>query len=161
MLEVQPGRSTFPAEVRRLARWLREPDVGVALDPEWRLAPGQLPRGGTGSVSAAEVNDVSRELADIVDRYGLPEKLLVLHDFTGRMVRDRTQVVQRPEVATVLDVDAIGDRRSKTERYRALAALFSPFSFFGIKLFYREDRGLMAPSTVLALQPRPDVVIYE
>src|SRR5439155_23010753 len=95
VLEIQPGRSTFPAEVRRLARWLREPDVGVALDPEWRLAPGQVPRGGTGSVSAAEVNDVSRELADIVDRYGLPEKLLVLHDFTGRMVRDRTQVVQR------------------------------------------------------------------
>jgi hypothetical protein len=161
VLEIQPGRSTFPAEVRRLARWLREPDVGVALDPEWRLGPRQVPRAGVGSVGAAEVNQVSRQLAEIVDRYGLPEKLLVLHDFTGHMVRHSEQIAQRPEVATVVDVDAIGDRRSKAARYRAIASLFSPFSYFGIKLFYGEDRGLMAPSSVLALQPRPDVVIYE
>jgi len=160
VLEIQPGRSTFPAEVRRLARWLREPDVGVALDPEWRLGPRQVPRAGAGSVGAEEVNAVSRELARIVDRHSLPEKLLVLHDFTGHMVRDASQIVERPEVATVVDVDAIGDRRSKAARYRAIAALFSPFAYFGIKLFYDKDHGLMAPSSVLALQPRPDVVIY-
>jgi hypothetical protein len=161
LLQIQPGRSTFPAEVRRLGRWLRQPDVGVALDPEWRLAPGQVPGRGTGSVGAAEVNAVSREMAAIVDRYALPEKLLVLYDFTGRMVRDRPQIVQRPQVATVVNVDAIGDRHAKAARYRAIAALFSPFSSFGIKLFYQEDRGLMAPASVLALQPRPDVVTYE
>jgi hypothetical protein len=161
VLEIQPGRSTFPAEVQRLARWLKEPDVGVALDPEWRLGPRQVPRGSVGSVGAPEVNAVSRGRAQIVDRYSLPEKLLVLHDFTGHMVRDASQIVERPQVAAVVDVDAIGDRRSKAARYRAIASLFSPFSYFGIKLFYGEDRGLMAPSSVLALQPRPDVVIYE
>jgi hypothetical protein len=160
VLEIQPGRSSFLTEVRRLGRWLHEPDVGVALDPEWRLRPGQAPRRGPGSVAAAEVNAVSRHLAAVVDRYGLPEKLLVLHDFTGKMVRDRAQLVQRPGVALVVDVDAIGDRTSKAAKYRAIAGLFSPFHN-GIKLFYREDRGLMAPSTVMALQPPPDVVIYE
>src|SRR5438045_643102 len=39
VLDVQPGRSDFPAEVARLEPWLRKPDVGLALDPEWRIGP--------------------------------------------------------------------------------------------------------------------------
>jgi hypothetical protein len=38
-----PGRSNFPKEVARLRKWLREPDVGLALDPEWRVQAGQVP----------------------------------------------------------------------------------------------------------------------
>jgi hypothetical protein len=31
----------------------------------------------------------------------------------------------------------------------------------GFKLFYKEDTNTMTPAEVLALRPRPDVVIYE
>jgi hypothetical protein len=41
ILDIQPGRSDFFTETRRLARWLREPDVGLALDPEWHVRPGR------------------------------------------------------------------------------------------------------------------------
>jgi len=34
-------------------------------------------------------------------------------------------------------------------------------SHTGFKLFYREDTGLMEPAAVLALRPRPEVVVYE
>src|SRR4051794_27199544 len=52
ILDVQPGRSDFFTETKRLRKWLKEPDVGLALDPEWRMAPGQVPgqvigRGGS------------------------------------------------------------------------------------------------------------------
>jgi hypothetical protein len=40
VLDIQPGRSDFFTEVTRLRRWLRLPDVGLALDPEWRC-PGR------------------------------------------------------------------------------------------------------------------------
>ena len=44
MLDIQPGRSDFFTETTRLERWLREPDVGLALDPEWRVtAPARCP----------------------------------------------------------------------------------------------------------------------
>ena len=43
LLDIQPGRSDFFTETKRLERWLREPDVGLALDPEWRMQPGQVP----------------------------------------------------------------------------------------------------------------------
>ena len=38
VLDIQPGRSDFFTETTRLRRWLREPDVGLALDPEWHVA---------------------------------------------------------------------------------------------------------------------------
>ena len=40
---IEPGRGDFYAETRRLLKWLKEPDVGLALDPEWRVTEGQVP----------------------------------------------------------------------------------------------------------------------
>src|ERR671929_20630 len=60
------GRSPFMREVRSYARWLREPDVGLALDPEWSMAPGQVPGTVIGSTDAAIVNRVQAYLAQIV-----------------------------------------------------------------------------------------------
>ncbi len=48
LLNIQPGLSEFLPEVRAYERWLREPDVGVALDPEWAVEPGQVPGRRTG-----------------------------------------------------------------------------------------------------------------
>ena len=43
ILDVQPGYADFMTEVRRLEPWLREPDVGLALDPEWHVSPPDVP----------------------------------------------------------------------------------------------------------------------
>jgi hypothetical protein len=43
VLDIQPGRGDFLTEVRRYERFLREPDVGLALDAEWSMRAGQVP----------------------------------------------------------------------------------------------------------------------
>ncbi len=43
ILDIQPGRSDFFTETKRLRKWLKEPDVGLALDPEWRMGPARSP----------------------------------------------------------------------------------------------------------------------
>jgi len=43
LLNIQPRRATFLDEVKAFGKYLREPDVGVALDPEWAMSPGQVP----------------------------------------------------------------------------------------------------------------------
>src|SRR5215217_9064818 len=45
LLNLQPGRSEFITEAKAFHKWLREPDVGVALDPEWAMDHGQRPGG--------------------------------------------------------------------------------------------------------------------
>lgn len=160
VLDVQPGRGDFLSEARRLERWLRQPDVGLALDPEWHVGPGEVPGQVIGSVNAAEVNAVSAYLAGLVNRHDLPEKLLVVHQFTEDMVSDRSALRRRPGIALTMNADGFGDRADKVAKYTQLRRL-TPALPRGFKLFYEEDENLMAPDNVLSLRPPPDLVVYE
>ncbi|HEX2127134.1 MAG TPA: hypothetical protein VHF45_11320 [Thermoleophilaceae bacterium] len=160
LLDIQPGRAGFLEEMRALEPFLREPDVGLALDPEWHVGPGQVPGRVLGSVDAGVVNAVSARLERIVRERRLPEKLLVVHQFTRNMVRDRERLVRRAGVPIVLDVDGFGTRAQKVAKYRELTRGVRGFAA-GLKLFYREDVGLMTPREVLRLRPQPQLVIYE
>ena len=158
LLDIQPGRSDFLTEAQGFERWLREPDVSLALDPEWRMEPEEIPGQTIGSVDAGEVNEVSAYLSGIVREERLPEKLLAVHRFTEDMV-ERPEVLERPPgVVLTLNVDGFGTKEQKLAKYRVLV----PRRFrAGFKLFYSEDTGLMTPREVLALRPEPDLVVYE
>ncbi|MDQ5833675.1 MAG: hypothetical protein M3550_11585 [Actinomycetota bacterium] len=160
ILDVQPGYASFIDEVRALERFLREPDVSVALDPEWSMEPPALPGQEIGSTDAATVNEVSAYLSRIVRRHRLPEKLLVVHRFTDEMVENEADLKQYPGVALTVNVDGFGDRPNKVSRYRGFTRgrRGRPHGF---KLFYEEDINLMPPKRVLRLRPAPDLVVYE
>jgi hypothetical protein len=159
VLDIQPGRSDFFTETTRLERWLRKPDVGLALDPEWRVSEGQVPGQVIGQVGAREVNATSAWLAQLVAREQLPQKLFIVHQFTDDMVDD-TQLKRRDGLAMVLNADGFGSKAVKVAKYHAFTRAAKSFDQ-GLKLFYKEDAGLMSPREVLRLRPRPDVVVYE
>ncbi len=96
LLDIQPGYAPFLQEAKALERWLKEPDVGLALDPEWSMEPPLLPAQEIGTTDAATVNEVSRYLSDLVRRHDLPQKLLVVHRFTGDMIEDEEQLEHHP-----------------------------------------------------------------
>jgi hypothetical protein len=159
LLDIQPGHADFLRETRHLDRWLREPDVGLALDPEWHT-PDAVPGTVIGSVQASTVNAVLRHVASIVRANDLPEKLFVVHQFTPNMIVGKAQVQQPPGVAVTMNVDGFGDRPNKISKYREFTHDGTRFHR-GYKLFYEEDTNLMRPRSVLALQPPPDLVVYE
>ncbi len=161
LLDIQPGRSSFAAEVARLDRYLREPDVGLALDPEWHVGPEEVPGQVIGSVDAATVNRISANLAAVTEREQLPQKLFVIHQFTGGMIANRAQVVARPSLATVVNVDGFGAPEAKIAKYGDLRPNAGSPLFSGFKLFYFEDFDLMSPGQVLKLRPEPDLIVYE
>jgi hypothetical protein len=160
ILDIQPGRAPFMREVRAFRRFLREPDVSLALDPEWSMAPGQLPGQQIGSTDAATVNEVSRYLSRIVQEGGLPQKLLVVHRFTEDMIRDENRLSREPGVALTVNIDGFGDRPNKIAKYRQLTRGRHD-RHHGLKLFYREDTDLMPPRRVMRLRPRPELIVYE
>jgi len=161
LLDIQPGRADFADEIARLRRYLREPDVGLALDPEWHVGPDEVPGAVIGSVDAETVNEISADLARLVEQYDLPEKLFVVHQFTADMIANRGALEPRPGVATVLNVDGFGDQANKVSKYRLLRPQRSGAFHSGFKLFYSEDVGLMEPQEVLGLKPSPGLIIYE
>jgi hypothetical protein len=159
LLDIQPGRSDFFSETTRLRKWLKEPDVGLALDPEWRMGPDQVPGKVIGRVSAREVNATTAWLAQLTKRYNLPQKLLLVHQFTDDMVPE-AQLKQRDGLAYVLNVDGFGTQSLKVAKYHNFVRQ-APHFRRGFKLFYQEDTSTMSPKQVMGLTPRPDVVVYE
>jgi hypothetical protein len=160
LLDIQPGYAPFLKEAQALERFLRQPEVSLALDPEWSMDPGELPGDSIGETDADTINQVSRYLSRIVRTYDLPQKLLVVHRFTGDMLEEEHRLETHPGVALVVNVDGFGDQPNKISKYRELTRGRRD-RHHGFKLFYHEDVNLMTPRQVLRLRPQPDLVVYE
>ncbi len=160
ILDVQPGRADFAEEMRALEGFLAQPDVSLALDPEWHMGENEVPGEAIGSMTADEVNAISARLSEIVRRRRLPEKMLVVHQFTRDMIENRERLRRYPGVELVLNVDGFGDRTLKVDKYKEFVSGRDP-ARHGFKLFYREDTNLMEPRDVMSLRPQPEFVVYE
>jgi hypothetical protein len=159
VLDLQPGRSDFLTVAKRWAWALTDPWVGLALDPEWRMGPHQVPGRVIGSVSAGEVNRVSAWLRRLVAIEALPEKPFLLHEFRTSMVRDIDRVKQRDGLAMVQHVDGFGTQAQKLATYHAVAR---PGQFsMGFKLFYDEDVHRFTPAQVRRIRPAVRFVSYQ
>lgn len=164
LLDIQPGRAKILPEVKRLERWLKEPDVGLAFDPEWAVGPGQVPGRVFGHTTGAELDSIASYLSGLVRTNNLPEKVFVVHQLSTRIVSNETALTKHPGVVTIKSVDGIGARADKLETWGKLTATLPPSVHAGFKLFYTEDTRhgpLMTPPQVLALRPRPEFVVYE
>jgi hypothetical protein len=130
--------------------------VSLAVDPEWRVGPDEVPGRLIGHVDAAELNRVSGWLDRLTAADGLPGKVLVVHQFRGSMIRDVDDVVQRPHVTLVQHADGFGPPRQKLASYHAIAR---PDIFReGFKIFYAQDVPRMSAAQVLRIRPRVDFV---
>jgi hypothetical protein len=159
ILDLQPGRGDFLPQAKALQRFLVQPHVGLALDPEWRMPAGKLPGRTIGKVSAAEVNRVSAYVEGLVERRHLPQKLFVLHEFRSSMLPDVGKVAARPGLAMVQHVDGFGTRSEKTATWTRLRR---PQQFhLGYKLFYDEDVKRYSPAEVLRFRPVPELISYQ
>ncbi len=165
LLNIQPGRSEFLPEVKAYEKWLKQPDVGVALDPEWAMDKNQVPGRAYGHTTGKELDGVSRYLSTVVQRNNLPEKVMVYHQVAKSVVRSESGLKDHAGVAVVKSVDGLGHPGPKINTYRVVNRSTPRFVHPGFKLFYTEDRRnqgrLMTPKEVLALKPRPDYVLYE
>ena len=162
ILDIQPGQSDFLTEATYYEEFLRQPDVGIALDPEWRTQAPARPKGGfVGQVDATEVNQVIDYVAQLVLEEDLPEKLVIVHQFQDRMITNRDLLVERPGIALTIHMDGFGDRPNKLDSYDVVRA--DPPLDMGLKLFYDEDTNLLGATEVLGglFDPVPLVITYQ
>lgn len=162
VLDLQPGRSDFLTQAKEYEGLLRQPNVGLALDPEWRLASNQFPLRQIGSVSISEVNGVIAWLAQLTTANHLPQKLFVLHQFRQDMLPGREQLnTAYPELAYVVQMDGQGTQSQKQATWKAITASPPPGISFGWKNFYREDAPMLDTSSTMKIVPQPWYVSYQ
>ena len=160
VLDFQPGRADFLDQVKEYEEYLKQPEVGVALDPEWKLKADEVPLEQIGSSRAAPINEVSQYLSDLVVDNGLPEKVFLVHQFKTYMLPDREKIVDREGLATVLHVDGFGSQEAKFQTYDILASRDGQF-VNALKLFYDEDVDLLTPAEAMKIKPRPMLISYQ
>jgi hypothetical protein len=163
VLDLQPGRTDFLTQAQQYRPLLELPHVGLALDPEWRLDPGEVHLVEVGQVGVDEVNRVVTWLADLTRERSLPQKLLVLHQFQVRMVMDRERLdTSRDELAIMVHVDGQGGQAAKQDTWRVLRQDAPQPLSWGWKNFIDEDLPMLDPQqTVEQVRPTPQLVTYQ
>lgn len=163
VLDLQPGLSTFLDQAVRYEQLLKYPHVGLALDSEWRLAPGQRHLEQIGSVDSAEVNEVSEWLAGLTRDNVLPQKVFMLHQFNLSMIRNRDQLnVSHSELAVSLHADGHGTPGQKQETWSVMRNGLQPEIWPGWKNFYDEDTPMLTPEqTFTQIDPKPWFISYQ
>ena len=138
--------------------------VHLAVDPEFMMKGGNKPGTKIGTMDAADINYATAELARIVRENNLPPKVLVLHRFTRYMITNTEQIVLRPEVQIVIDMDGWGAPWLKRDSYRDYVVR-EPVQYTGFKLFYHNDtkKGdrLITPGELVKLVPAPLYIQYQ
>jgi hypothetical protein len=161
MLDLQPGRSDFLTQAKRYQELLMEPHVGLALDPEWRLQPGQVHRVQIGSVNVDEINRVGDWLAGLVRDAHLPQKVLMLHQFRTSMIVGRERLnTAHDELAVMVHADGFGTQGMKRDTWNTLRA-DSPNVYWGWKNFIDEDRPMLDPTQTMQVSPDIVFVSYQ
>jgi hypothetical protein len=161
-LDLQPGRASFLDQAKLYQSLLELPNVGLALDPEWQLQPGQLPLQQVGSVSIGAVNIVASWLADLTASHHLPQKLLELHEFRLTMLQDIQQLdTSYDDLAIVINMDGQGSPGAKRQTWQTVVAGAPEGVFFGWKDFYVEDAPMLGPPQTIGQSPTPVLISYQ
>ncbi|AKV58518.1 hypothetical protein [Corynebacterium riegelii] len=163
VLDLQPGQASFLEQAKLYEDLLKRPNVGLALDAEWKLNPGEQPLSRIGSATSAEINEVADWLAALVRENNLPQKMLILHQFQLAMYPDRENIVTgQPELAWVLHADGHGVPGQKFDTWNVLREGLDPNFFMAWKNFIDEDTPTFSPEQTYAdVNPRPWFVSYQ
>ncbi|MBX6364703.1 MAG: hypothetical protein IRZ00_12615 [Gemmatimonadetes bacterium] len=164
-IDIQVGQSDIRELLPRFDHFLQRPDVHLAVDPEFMMKTGAKPGTKIGSMSAADINYVTGHVAELVRKYNLPPKVVVIHRFTRNMVTNYKDIRLRPEVQLVMNMDGWGAPWLKRDSYRDYI-IREPVQYTGFKLFYHNDQKkkgsrLMTIEEVLRLRPTPIYIQYQ
>lgn len=165
ILDVQVAQSTLQYELPMLEKYLKMPQVHLAIDPEFSMKHNERPGTVIGTFDAIDINYAVQYLAGIVQANHLPPKVLIVHRFTQNMVTNYKKITPLPEVQIVMDMDGFGSKEKKRNTYSRVIVP-EPVQFTGIKLFYKNDikppaNGLLSPDEVLKLTPAPIYIQYQ
>ncbi len=162
ILDLQPGRANMLDQAKNYQTLLKYPNVGLAVDPEWKLLPNQLPMKQIGQANVAEINSVADWLATFTRENKLPQKAFVVHQFQTRMIVGRENLhTDHDELSVIIHVDGSGAPGDKYTTYRQITTRPPANVSWGWKNFIDEDHPMLSPQQTMQVSPHPTMISYQ
>jgi len=160
ILDLQIGRGRIPDEVRKIERYLLNPRVHVAIDPEYAVGPEGQPIQTPGRMSGHELNEVQDYIGGLIETHNLPPKMIIIHQFLDSTVVEGEATRKVENIDLVLNMDAFGATRDKAKKYHKYSSL--PYAQRdSYNIFLKQDERVLSEEEVLDLAPMPDIVFYQ
>ena len=164
-IDIQAGHDDIRELLPRFEWILKNPDVHLAIDPEfYMISSGKIPGKVNGTIDAADINYASDYLRTIIKKYNLPPKVFVVHRWTRNMLTNADKIRLSPELTVVINMDGWGPPSLKRSTFRDVIVR-EPVQFSGFKLFYHHDTRnnnvMLTPRQILRLIPEPLYIQYQ
>lgn len=158
ILDVQLGTMTPIEAVKPILKFLKYPNVHIAIDPEFKIPkhrkypPGKL----IGHIFAKDVNEVQEAMQNyMIENHIEGKRMLLIHMFYERMLRNKSLVKKYDKINLTYNIDGHGKASTKISIYNHLYNKdANKIAQGGFKIFYKNDKKpLMTPKEILGLEP--------
>ena len=165
ILDVQLGTMTPLEAVKPILKFLKYPNVHIALDPEFKIPthrrypPGKF----IGHIFGEDVNKVQEAMQNFLIENGIEGKrMLLVHMFHKRMLRKKEDVKNYDSINLTFNVDGHGRAHTKIRIYNSLYnEEANKIAQGGFKIFFKNDKKpLMNPKQILGMEPVKGSIIW-
>jgi hypothetical protein len=173
ILDIQVGALTPTDSISRALKFLKYPNVHIAIDPEFAMShPGQtVPGNPIGFVTGQQVNDVQRTIEKYLEENKIRgRRILMVHQFFDEMIEDK-QIIRKnnPRVELTYVADGFGDPYGKIGKYNGFFPYDGEAKYTAFKIFWQFDEPVLSDKQALGLEPfgeliigvTPNVLIYQ
>ena len=160
LLDIQLGTDTVMNQVKMIEKWLKHPNVNLAIDTEFHVAEGEKPGEDLGQVDGRKIQEAVEYLSELTEKNNLPDKLVLVHQFTGPVLTHKDAIEPTDNVEVAINFDGWGAAADKQALYRKYIR-DEPQQYGAFKIFYDKDVPVMKPEDVLKMDPSPAVVNYQ
>jgi hypothetical protein len=160
ILDIQLGTDTVMNQVKMVEKWLKHPQVHLAIDTEFHVAEGEKPGEDLGQVDGREIQEAVEYVSKLTEKNNLPDKLVLVHQFTGHVLTHKDAIQPTNNVEVAINFDGWGPAADKQALYKKYIR-DEPNQYGGFKIFYDKDVPVLTPEDVLKMDPSPAIVNYQ
>lgn len=174
ILDVQVGALSLTEAIEPVLKYLKYPNVHLAVDPEFAMShEGQtVPGDPIGYVSGRQINALQESIAEYMEENNIRgRRILMVHQFFEEMIIGKDAIdFDNPRLELTFVADGWGDPGGKIWKYNNFFSGREDAKFSAFKLFYRWDEPLLSERQALGVDKysektfidvTPNVVIYQ
>ncbi|MCA1054138.1 hypothetical protein LCM10_03995 [Rossellomorea aquimaris] len=160
ILDIQLGKDTVMNQVKMVEKWLKLPNVHLAIDTEFHVTDGEKPGEDLGEVDGTKIQEAIEYISQLTEKNNLPDKLVLVHQFTGPVLTNKDAIKPTENVEVAINFDGWGASADKQALYKKFIHN-EPNQYGGFKIFYEKDVPVLTPEEVLKMEPSPAIVNYQ